>query len=352
VVRRVITVLSVALLLLGAPGGSAKAANGPADDRPQDPGESRDRRYMMGTSIEVRAFGGDAAARTAAIDEAFGAMAEVDRLMSNWRDDSELGAVNRGAAAAPVVASPPLFDVVRAGVDICRKSGGAFDMTVGPLVKLWGFMSRQPHVPTPSELAAIRPLVGCANVVLDPAARTIRFARPGVELDLGGIAKGFAVELAAGSLRRRGLGGFIDAGGNQFLLGRPPGKQAWTIGIQDPDHPSELIGTLDLQEGSVSTSAGNANFLTVNGRRYGHVLDPRTLQPTEAALSVTVWSRDGTLADAASKVVFVLGPRDGLAFIDTMPGMLAFVAYRAPDGHVALAMSKALEPLFRRAAAR
>jgi thiamine biosynthesis lipoprotein len=340
VVPRLVALVSVALALSGVAG------------RAQEDDISRDRRYMMGTSIEVRAFGGDVAARAAAIDEAFAAMAEVDRLMSNWRDDSELAAINRGAASGPVAVSPPLFDVVRAGLDLGRRSGGAFDLTVGPLVTLWGFRSRQPHVPTPGELAAIRPLVAGSNVVLDPAARTIRFARPGMEIDLGGIAKGFAVELAAGALRARGLGGFIDAGGNQYLLGRPPGKLAWTIGIQDPDHPGQLIGTLDLQEGSVSTSAANANFLAAGGRRYGHILDPRTLQPSDAALSVTVWSRDGTLADAASTAAFVLGPEKGLAFLDSMPGMLGLIAYRAADGHVALAMSGALEPLFRRAAAR
>jgi thiamine biosynthesis lipoprotein len=313
---------------------------------------SRERRYMMGTSVEIRAFGGDAATRTAATDEAFAAIAEIDRLMSNWRDDSELTALNRRAAQSPVTVSPPLFDVIRAAVQVNQKSGGAFDITVGPLVTLWGFRSRQPHQPTATELAAIRSLIGGDNLVLDSATRTVRFARPGVEIDLGGIAKGFAVELAAGVLRRRGLGGFIDAGGNQFLLGRPPGKLAWTIGIQDPDHPGQLIGSLDLQEGSVSTSAGNANFLTVNGRRYGHILDPRTLEPSDASLSVTVWSDDGTVADAASTAAFVLGPEKGLAFIDSMPGMLGLIAYRAPDGHVALRMSKALEPLYRPAAAR
>ncbi len=126
--------------------------------------------------------------------------------------------------------------------------------------------------------------------MIDPVAHTVRFLRRGVELDLGGIAKGFAVELAAGVLRAHGLAGFIDAGGNQFLLGRPPGKQTWRVGIKNPDSPERLLGVLDLGEGSVSTSGQYANSLRAGPRQYGHVLDPRTLQPAEGTLSATVVS--------------------------------------------------------------
>jgi Membrane-associated lipoprotein involved in thiamine biosynthesis len=117
-------------------------------------------------------------------------------------------------------------------------------------------------------------------VLLDAEHHTVRFARPGIELDLGGIAKGFAVEIAAGVLRRKGLSGFIDAGGNQYLLGVPPGKRTWTVGIKDPDVRGRVLGVVETGEISVSTSADSSNFLVANGRRYGHILDPRTLQPS------------------------------------------------------------------------
>jgi FAD:protein FMN transferase len=173
-----------------------------------------------------------------------------------------------------------------------------------------------------------------------------------VEIDLGGIAKGFAVELAAGVLRRDGLGGFIDAGGNQYLLGLPPGKSSWTVGIQDPDRPDKLLGTLDLQGGSVSTSGGYENFLTINGRRYGHIIDPRTMRPSMASLSATVVSLDGTLADAVSKVAFILGPDGGLALVNSMPGMMGLIAFRKGDGTVGIVMSEGLKPLFHPVPAR
>lgn len=304
------------------------------------------RRYQMGTSTEVRAWGGDPATRTAAIDDAFAAFADVDRMMSNYRDDSELARVNRDAARGPVPVSEPLFRVIQAADLVSRQSNGAFDITVGPLVRLWGFHDHKPHVPSARELDVVGPLVNFRNVMLDEDARTVRFVRPGTELDLGGIGKGFAVELAAAALRARGLSGFIDAGGNQYLLGQPLGKATWTVGVRDPDNADGLLGTLAVPEGSVSTSATYANFLTMNGRKYGHILDPRTLMPSDASVSVTIWSPDGTLADALSKAAFVLGRERGLALIDSMPRTMGLIAYRDTDGHVATIMSAGLRGAF------
>jgi thiamine biosynthesis lipoprotein len=294
-------------------------------------------RYLMGTSISIEAYGGDPATRRAAIDRAFGAIAEIDRLMSNYRDDSELALVNRRAAVSAVPISDPMFAVLDAAQRVSRDSSGAFDVTVGPLVKLWGFHDKRPHVPTATELASVRPLVGYNNVVLTAAGHTVRFAQSGVELDLGGIAKGFAVELAANVLRESRLGGLIDAGGNQYLLGHPPSKTRWTVGVKNPEQADRILGTIETEETSVSTSANSSNFLEADGRRYGHILDPHTLRPSTSALSVTILSRDGTLADALSKAVFVLGPSAGLRLLARYPGTSAVVAYQGSDGAIAVA---------------
>ncbi|HEY7291766.1 MAG TPA: FAD:protein FMN transferase [Vicinamibacterales bacterium] len=308
-------------------------------------------RFLMGTSIRVEAQGGDEEGRAAAIDEAFAAVEEVDRLMSNYRPDSELSEVNRSAAARPARVSDPLLRVLEAAQSMSRASDGAFDVTVGPAVKLWGFFDKHPHEPTGAELQAIRPLVNFRNLVVDGPSRTVRFVRPGVDLDLGGIAKGFAVELAAGVLRRHGLNGLVDAGGNQYMVGKPLGKRQWSVGVRDPDAPNRLLGAIDMTEGSVSTSANDSNFLvSSDGRRYGHLLDPRTLRPSTACESVTIVSKDGTLADAMSKAAFVLGPQDGIALIDSYPDMGGVVAYRRSDGRVALRISKALAGKFHPAA--
>jgi thiamine biosynthesis lipoprotein len=330
--------VAAAVLLLGAaPGGRAGAQEG---------AHTREYRYMMGTSVSIEAFGGDEAARRAAVDEAFAAVAEVDRLMSNYRDDSELSLINRRAAAQAVPASDPMMSVLQAAQEVSRRSRGAFDVTVGPLVRLWGFHDHKPHEPSPAELARVRPLVGYRNLVLDPRARTVRFLRSGMELDLGGIAKGFAAELAGGVLRRHGLSGSIDAGGNQFMVGHPPGRQAWSVGIKDPAAPERLLGVLEVAEGSVSTSAQYANTLRVGTRQYGHILDPRTLQPSQATLSATVVSPDGTIGDALSKVGFLMGPTRGRAVIESFPATGAVIAFRKADGTVGVVASPGLAGSF------
>jgi thiamine biosynthesis lipoprotein len=310
--------------------------------RAVDSGMSRQFRYIMGTSIQVQVFGGDAALRAEGIDEAFAAITEIDRLMSNYRDDSELTAINKGAVGAVVRVSDPMLSVLEGARLVSERSGGAFDVTVGPLVKLWGFHDKKPHVPSAAELAAVRELVDYRRLLIDRAAKSVRFERAGMEIDLGGIAKGFAVELAAGVIKRRGLAGFLDAGGNQYLLGHPPGKTRWSVGVRDPRAADQMLGTLDVDGGSVSTSAGYATFLAVDGKRYGHILDPRTLRPSDASLSVTVVSPDGTFADAVSTAAFVLGPVEGLRLIDRFPNMAGLIAYRTPDGRVAVALSTSL----------
>jgi len=332
--------VAVALACCAAPRADSSAA------------ETRAFRYLMGTSVQVQAFGDDEAAREHAIDEAFAAIAEVDRLMSNYRADSELARMNASAARGEVEVTDPMLRVLEAAQQVSVDSNGAFDVTVGPLVRLWGFFDKRPHVPSQAELAAVRPLVNFRNVLLDPTRHTVRFARPGVEVDLGGIAKGFAVELAADALRRRGLAGFVDAGGNQYMVGTPPGKRRWSVGVKDPDAPDHLLGAIDLQEGSVSTSANDSNFLVADGQRFGHLLDPHSLEPSSASESVTIVSRDGTLADAMSKAAFMLGPRQGIALIDSYPALAGLIAYRRSDGHVGVVVSRRLAGSFHPAPTR
>jgi thiamine biosynthesis lipoprotein len=343
---RVVSVARVLLpLALLLPATSPNRVHGEA---PQRGGATREYRYLMGTSVVVEVYGGEEGTRRAAIADAFAAVAEVDRLMSNYRDDSELSRINHLAAGAPVQVSDPMLSVLEAAQRVSRASHGAFDITVGPIVRLWGFHDKKPHQPTAAEFATARPLVDYRNLLIDPERRAVRFARSGVEIDLGGIAKGFAVELAASALRSRGLDGLIDAGGNQYFTGTPPGKGIWSVGIKHPDRPDQLLGVIETSETSVSTSSDASTFVEIDGRKYGHILDPHTLQPSTAALSVTILSRDGTLADAMSKAAFVLGPKAGLALIDSFGGLTGLIAYRDADGSIALAMSAPLKRAFHR----
>jgi len=326
------------------------AVTRPAQLAADTPVSTRVHRYLMGTSMTIEVYGGDPRSRADAIDEAFASMVEIDRLMSNYRADSELAGINAHAAEHPIHVSDPMWGVLSAAQMVSHRSGGAFDITVGPLGRLWGFHDKKPHVPTEAELRQVRPVVGYENVVLDQAAQTVSFHRAGVELDLGGIAKGFAVELAGGVLRRRGFAGLIDAGGNQYLVGHPTGKPDWQIGIEDPDKPGTLLGVLELDGGAVSTSGGYHNFFVEGGKQYGHLLDPRSLRPSNTSLSVTIVSPDATLADALSKPAYILGPVEGLRVVESFPGTMAIIGTRSASGGVDLVMSSALRARFHRAA--
>lgn len=288
--------------------------------QPADTGRSRLFRYLMGTSVRVEVYGGaSASARNDAAEEAFGAVHEVDRVMSDYRADSELSRLNAVAATTPVVASAPLLAVLRAALGVSRASDGAFDITERPLLAAWGLKDGHPRVAGAAHLAALRPLVDYRRVHVDDTTGRVALGRPGMALDLGGIAKGFAVEVAAGSLRRRGLSGVVDASGVQFMVGTPMGKATWSVGIADPAHPGQLLGAIDVDGGAVATVADLWLPLPGAPPAPGQPFDPRTLQPSHASLSATVVSPDGTLANALAHAVFVLGPETGLRLLATYP---------------------------------
>lgn len=289
--------------------------------QPADTGRTRLFRYLMGTSVRVEVYGGaSAAVRNDAADEAFGAVREVDRVMSDYRADSELSRLNAVAATTPVVASAPLLAVLRAALGVSRASGGAFDITERPALVAWGLKDGHPRVASAAQLAALRPLVDYRRVHVDEATGRVALEHAGMALDLGGIAKGFAVEVAAGSLRRRGLSGVVDAGGVQFMVGTPMGKAAWSVGLGDPAHAGQVLGAIDVTGGAVATVAeGSSYALPGAPPAPGQPLDPRTLQPSHASLSATVISPDGTLANALAHAVFVLGPEAGLRLLAPYP---------------------------------
>lgn len=302
-----------------------------------DTGRTRIFKYLMGTSVRVEVYGGTPASRQQAVDEALSAIAEVDRIMSDYRDDSELARMNRTAAANAVMVSDPMFAVLSAADRVARESNGAFDITMRPLSVLWGLKSSSMRTPTSAELSAIRPVINSRNVQLDPPAHTVRFIQRGMAIDLGGVAKGFAAEIAAGSITRRGLSGVVDISGHQFMVGRPLGKTSWTVGITDPFRPGRLLGAVDLERGGVSTTAAGAD-----DRATGHsrrVLDPHTLEPATRCVSATVISTDGTLAQALSNAACVLGADAGLALLDHFPDTWGVIAVPQRGGSLGTTVS-------------
>ncbi len=268
--------------------------------------ESRETMACTGT---VRACGPDASALPGAVGAALDELDRLDRLLSHYRPASALSRVNREAANGPVRVEPELLDLLDLCLRWSRESDGAFDVTVGPLMKAWGFFRDEGRVPGKEDLARALAVVGYRHVALDREAGTVRFERPGVELDLGGIGKGYAVDRVIALLQRRGVASaLVNLGGSSvYGLGAPPGREAWEIGIQDPTDPAKIALTVSLRDRALSVSGGYARFFEENGVTYAHVMDPRTGRPVQGVLSVAVLARTATDGDALDNVLFVEG---------------------------------------------
>jgi thiamine biosynthesis lipoprotein len=275
----------------------------------------------MGCTATVRICGPDAAALPIIVGEALDEIDRVDRLMSHYRRDSPLSRLNREAANGPVAVDPELFAFLAECLRWSRESEGAFDVTVGPLMKAWGFFRDDGWMPGEDELARALDGVGYRYVVLDPQAGTVRFDRPGVELDLGGIGKGYAVDRVVELLRRRGVASaLVNLGGSSvYGLGAPPGRQSWEIKIQDPARAAKIALTVSLRDRALSVSGGYERVFEKEGVTYSHVMDPRTGRPVQGALSVAVLSDSATTGDALDNVLFVEGVSRASAFLKAHP---------------------------------
>jgi thiamine biosynthesis lipoprotein len=288
-------------------------------------------RMSMGCLYSVAAYAADRERARHALERALDEVDRIDRLMSHYRDDSPLSSINRRAAREPVVVEPELFDFLEAAFAYGRESDGAFDVTVGPLMKAWGFFRGEGRVPTPPELARARAAVGLRHVLVDNGARTVRFDRDGVELDLGGIAKGYAVDRAVAILRRDGIDrALVSAcGSTVYGLGSPPDGTRWTVDVEDPLDARKIAFTVPLTDRALSISGISAKSFEHEGVRYSHIMDPRTGYPVRGVLAVIVQAPTGTAGDAIDNVLFVQGPTRGRAFLRRHPGVDA--VYLIPD---------------------
>lgn len=300
------------LLLLFLIVAEARATGMPASEHREEA------RLAMGTVARVQVWAASAAEAEAAINAAFDCFTRIEAVLSTWRPETELSRVNRDAHQGPVSLSPHLFEVAQAALQMAKRSAGAFDPTVLPLVELWGF--RGEGAATAPDARAVRACldrVGHSLVDLDVQAHRLRFLVPGVGLDFGGIAKGYAQDLAAGEMREQGaLGGLLDLGGGILSFGSCPIQ---TVGIVDPAGGPDPVATLRLRSGAVATSGQYENQREDAGRSWGHIIDPRTGRPCEQLLGVSVAADRALLADAAATACFVLGLEEGLAFLESMP---------------------------------
>ena len=283
-------------------------------------------RLSMACVYAIDAYGPDSAALPRIVDEAFDEVDRIDRLMSHYKPESPLSRLNREAARHPVTVDPELFDFIAEAMRYNQASGGAFDITVGPLMKAWGFFKGDGRMPSDDERAAARRHVGGAHVVLNPVEKTIRFDEPGVELDLGGIAKGYAVDRVIGLLKERQIAAaLVSSGGSTIYgLGAPPGRTGWDVMILDPVDSRRTALTVTLKDRAVSVAGRSEKSFESGGVRYSHIMDPRTGRPVQGVLSVAVLASTGIAGDALDDAFFVMGPERSRAYLNTLAGTEAF----------------------------
>jgi thiamine biosynthesis lipoprotein len=283
-------------------------------------------RISMACEYAIEAYGPDADALPHIVDDAFDEVDRIDRLMSHYNANSPLSRVNREAAQHPVKVEPELFDFIVEAMRYHHDSDGAFDITVGPLMKAWGFFRGEGRMPSDEELAAARHHVGSAHVTPNPISKTIGFDESGVELDLGGIAKGYAVDRVVGLFKRRQIAAaLVSAGGSTIYgLGAPPGRDGWDVMIQDPIDSRKIALTVQLKDRALSVAGTSEKSFEAGGVTYSHIMDPRAGRPVQGVLSVAVLASSGTAGDALDDAFFVLGPEGSRAYLSRLRDTEAF----------------------------
>jgi thiamine biosynthesis lipoprotein len=266
-------------------------------------------RHAMATRFELLLPGQDRVRLRAAGEEALDEIERLEGQLSMYQPSSEISDLNARAAREPVAVDPRLFRLLQRARGLSEATGGAFDITVAPLMRCWGFAGGAGRLPEPGELEAARAVVGMDRVVLDDEAFAVRFTTEGVTLDLGAVGKGYALERAAELLREAGITTALLHGGTSTIvaIGPPPGAQAWRVAIRHPTHPDELITTIGLRDKALSVSAVRGKAFEAEGRLLGHVIDPHSGMPVAGARLAAVKADSATDTDALSTALLVRG---------------------------------------------
>ncbi len=281
----------------------------------------------MGTAVEFKVWTDRETAARAAMQDAHSEIERLEAMMTTWRDDSEVSRINGGAGGAPVKVSSELLDVLEGARRIHAESKGVFDVTFHGLQGLWRFdHDLVPEIPSDAAIAARLPLVDGAKLELDREAKTARLPTKGMAINLGGIAKGYAVDRAAAVLAKHGFTDVVvQAGGDLLVRGRK-GQEPWRVGIRDPRGPvDDFFAIAPIRDAAFSTAGDYERSFVKDGVRYHHILDPRTGKPATACRSVTVLAKDALTADQLDDAIFILGPEEGMKLLDAHPGAGAVV---------------------------
>lgn len=267
-------------------------------------------KYLMGTLVEMKIMAEDVSAAKAAMYEAFIEMSRVEHLLSAHIEESEIARVNAHASQQPVPVSAETFAILERAISFSEKCDGMFDISIGAVSEVWGFNeeNREIQVPATDTLDSLLTQVDYRAIELNPTDTTVVLAKPGAKLDLGGIAKGYAIDRAAAVLKQLGVKHFmINAGGDIFAGGSKYGDIKWSVGVKHPRQPDELFAKMEMEDYAVATSGDYERYAMIDGKRYHHILNPQTGYPSRHCQSVTVVAPTAEIADALATYLFVVG---------------------------------------------
>ena len=283
--------------------------------------------YHMGVDVRIVVYAPNQPAAERACAAAFERFAELDTIMSDYRADSELMRLCARAGGLPVPVSRDLFLVLQRSQEVAQRSGGAFDITCGPVVALWRRARKTHLLPAPAEIERASALVGWERLRLDPRRRTAQLLTPGMKLDLGGIGKGYADDCAQRTLKQYGItSALVEAGGDIVVSGPPPGQDGWKIEV-DNAGDAQSNAVLHFANVAVSTSGDTEQFVDIGGCRYSHIVDPHTGQALTDRIAVTIVAPDGLTSDGLSTAVSVLGKEKGQALAKTYRNTTAYIRH-------------------------
>jgi thiamine biosynthesis lipoprotein len=339
---------------LGQGPGSASSGDSsapvPTVGRPSPIAESF---AVMGTEATLTIWTSDAPRAKKAFADARAELERIERLMTDWErpewSPSDVVRINKAAGKSAVKVDAETLTVIEQSLDMSRRSDGAFDITFAAMKGLWKFdEDLEPKVPPQGEIERRRKLINWRDVVVNRGARTVKLRRAEMRIGLGGIAKGYAVDRCVAVLRRDGFTDFmVQAGGDLFVAGQK-GPASWMVGVRNPrGGPRDIIGRMPIKDHAFSTAGDYERSFVIEGRRYHHIIDPKTGYPATASREVTIYAPTAFLADALDDAVFILGPKKGLELVDSLPDCGAFIV----DAANQVWTSKVLEGKLARTAA-
>lgn len=331
---------------LAAPGAPSPPPAAPAPAAPAPPTRVAVEGKAMGTHLLLAAYTTetrDEASLRATFDKAVAEIRRLEGLMTTWRDDSEVSRVNAAAGKHAVAVGSETLAVIEKSVWMSKKSEGVFDITFEAMHGLWKFdQDLEERIPARAAVDAARRLIDFRRIKVDHEARTVMLEKAGMRMSLGGIAKGYAVDAAARVLREDGLDAFmVQAGGDLYVRGKKPDGSRFRVGVRDPRgrDATDFFATLEVEDHAFSTAGDYERSFVKDGRRYHHIIDPRTGFPATASRSVTVWAGDAFTADAVDDAVFILGPEKGLALVESLDDVGAVIV----DEHSKVWISRRLK---------